>query len=764
MNIRDISDLAYILKNLNKPENKNLPKPIVFLGAGCSVTAGIPQAKDIVNEIIKEYSDKPSVKRLEESDKKNYYQLMSALSANERREIFQKYVNSENVKINLAHIYLAQLLHEGYIDYVFTPNFDDLLLKACSLFNFIPPVYDIANINDFTTTSFQKQSVTYLHGQHHGQWLLNAKGELEKVKPNLSSLFQRVCNQRPWIIIGYSGEDEIFDELQKFSSFDDELYWIGYKNNEPSKKVKDKLLDIEHKNTFIIQGYDADSFFLNLHSSLNLETPLILNKPFSFVKKMVNHIQNIDVENSTEENKEIYKAVKERYDDCNNMIDEAIDKIENTKDNVLKQEMMEAVLKKDYTNIEKYLKIVTENNDVEEKEILSLLYHNFGNSLNLKGRKEKNEALFNDACEKYKISFELNEKDYSCINNWGLALRELAILKNDENIFLKSLEKFKEASNLNPNNADVFENWGLTLDRLALLKKDKNLFLEAFEKYKLAIAIKPDKYSLYVNWGVALGDLAIQKKDENLFIEAIEKHKLAFNLNSKSSMVLVNWGIALTNLGNYRNDENLYLEADEKFKAAYKLDSQNTNLLNMWGNTLSQLAILKKDENLYVEGIEKYKLAFDLNRNDETLYFNWGTSLLNFAQLKQNEKLFIEANEKFQNSNQIYSNNNSSDYNYSSLLDNWCSSHLFLFQINKKPEHIDKALELAKKAFKLNSMKTYNLSCCYARLEDKQKALYFLEKSLDNKITTIKYIIEDPDWENYKNDIDFVNLLKRYEN
>lgn len=716
MNIREISDLTYILKNLNKPENKNLPKPIVFLGAGCSVTAGIPQAKDIVSEIIKEYSDKPSVKRLEELDKKNYYQLMSALSANERREIFQKYVNSENVKINLAHIYLAQLLHEGYIDYVFTPNFDDLLLKACSLFNFIPPVYDIANINDFTTTSFQKQSVTYLHGQHHGQWLLNAKGELEKVKPNLSSLFQRVCNQRPWIIIGYSGEDEIFDELQKFSSFDDELYWIGYKDNEPSKNVKGKLLDIEHKNTFLIQGYDADSFFLNLHSSLNLETPHILNKPFSFVKKMVNHIQNIDVENSTEENKEIYKAVKERYDDCNNMIDEAIDTIENNVDSILKQKIIEAILKEDYSNSEIFLQEVNKNSNNEaEREALSSLYHDFGYSLLVKAKKNDNETLYLDASEKYRISVQLYDKEYSSYNNWGNALSKLAMIKKDEGLFLDALEKYEIADKLNPNSSLIIENQGIILGHFAKLNKDENLFLKAFSKYKSASILDSTNSSIYKNWGIILGDFAIQKEDENIFLEAIEKFQISFDLNPENGLLLINWGIVLFNL-----------------------------------------AKLKNSISLYQETIEKYKLAFSLNQNNESIYGNWGIALSNLAQLKNDENLFLDSIEKYKKSYEINPNNDD-------ILDNWSGSLLFLYSRNKIDELLQEALQKAQMAFELNPLKTYNLACCYVYLKNKTNALSYLKLTLKNDKISIIHILQDPDWELYKNDEDFINLLKQYE-
>jgi hypothetical protein len=246
MKKRTIEDIAYILKQ--RKENGN--KPIVFLGAGASASAGIPLAGKIVEDIKEQFKDKPAIKRLSTEDKNNYYKLMSALSPQERRKLFSDYINANSVRLNVTHIYLAQLLKEGYVDYILTVNFDDLMLKATAMFNFIPPVYDVSILNDFTTTNFLEKSVTYLHGQHHGQWLLNAEGELQKVSATVPKIFERICHNRTWIIVGYSGEDEILDEIAKIGSFEDELYWIGHNDNNPNDKVLKKLLDDDNKNAY----------------------------------------------------------------------------------------------------------------------------------------------------------------------------------------------------------------------------------------------------------------------------------------------------------------------------------------------------------------------------------------------------------------------------------------------------------------------------------------------------------------------------------
>ncbi|MGL4631249.1 MAG: SIR2 family protein [Leadbetterella sp.] len=151
---------------------------------------------------------------------------MGALTADERRDLFHFYVTRKRVKLNIANIYLAQLLHEGYIDYIVTVNFDDLILKACTLYNFLPPVYDLSNIQTTTTTDIRTGSVIYLHGQYFGQWLLNKKTELEKVKNEVLGLFNSIKTRRTWIVVGYSGNDGIFDKIKQLGSFSNDLFWV----------------------------------------------------------------------------------------------------------------------------------------------------------------------------------------------------------------------------------------------------------------------------------------------------------------------------------------------------------------------------------------------------------------------------------------------------------------------------------------------------------------------------------------------------------
>ena len=56
-----IEDLTYIMQQAKKD---NKPKPIVFLGAGASVTGNIPLSNQIVKDILVKYKDKSKINRL----------------------------------------------------------------------------------------------------------------------------------------------------------------------------------------------------------------------------------------------------------------------------------------------------------------------------------------------------------------------------------------------------------------------------------------------------------------------------------------------------------------------------------------------------------------------------------------------------------------------------------------------------------------------------------------------------------------------------
>lgn len=61
-------------------------------------------------------------------------------------------------------------------------------------------------------------------------------------------------------------------------------------------------------------------------------------------------------------------------------------------------------------------------------------------------------------------------------------------------------------------------------------------------------------------------------------------------------------------------------------------------------------------------------------------------------------------------------------------------------------------------------VKMYNISCCYAILNNKEKALEYLEKSLELGYDKFNWILADFDMKNIKNLPEFTALIQKYQN
>ncbi|MCH8941289.1 MAG: SIR2 family protein [Bacteroidetes bacterium] len=456
-----IKELAYIIKQSKK---NNQPQPIFFLGAGASKTGNIPLARDIITDILNKFPNAPAIQKLNE-DEKSYSKLMECLQPYERDELLKGYINE--AKINVTHIYLAQLIKNGYVDYVLTVNFDNLMLRALALFNEFPPTYDMAILKDLTTTTFKEKSVIFLHGQHHGLWLLNTTEEMKKVKAIVPRIFDSIKNRRPWIFIGYSGEDPIFEHIKNLGRFDNGLYWVTYNDNSPNDKVQ-SFLETPNTNSFIIRGFDSDSFMLKLNTELELEQPEIINKPFTSIKKMLNNIVDIDDD-------EHFKGVKERLEISKRQVDETIQQFEEG--NVETTE-----------KIKKTLEI-----DLLKKEIIDLL-------IIQSYQKENIERIENNA--KQLSNKEINSLLAGLYSDWGIYFGNLAKTKEgkqSEELYNQAFEKYQRAIEIKPDKHEAFNNWGNDLGDLARTKKGKlaeELYNQAFEKYQRAIALGASSYNL----------------------------------------------------------------------------------------------------------------------------------------------------------------------------------------------------------------------------------------------------------------------------
>ena len=368
-----IEDIAYLLKDAKNSKNK----PIVFLGAGMSVAGDIPSADKIAEEILSRFQNKPKIKRIKKEDR-TYAKLMACLTTAERNTLLNEYI--EKAKINVGYIYLAHLIKEGYIDYVLTVNFDNLILRAMAMYNLFPPTYDLSILNDMTTSNIETQSVTYLHGTHRGLWMLNTQDELNKISKTCSSFLNKIAERRTWIVIGYSGEDKLLDEIANLGSFTNDLYWVTYKDNEPSQRVQEKLLNLPNNNSYLVKGYDADLFMLKLHSEVGLTTPDILYKPFTTLQNTINSIVEISDEHRNAKGQ--LEITKRHVKDAIRLYEEGASRRNySTKEvniDLLKKEIIKYTTESNFDEnverIEEIRKDAVEINDKELNLILADLY------------------------------------------------------------------------------------------------------------------------------------------------------------------------------------------------------------------------------------------------------------------------------------------------------------------------------------------------------------------------------------------------------
>ncbi|HKO54375.1 MAG TPA: hypothetical protein VJ276_00775 [Thermoanaerobaculia bacterium] len=260
----------------------------ILIGAGCSVTAGIPTASGFIDEIRTQYQPDYAA-----CEKKDYPHLMARLADGERRDVIAKYV--DKATLNWAHIAIALLMKEGYIRRVLTTNFDPLIVRSCALVGVFPAVYDLAASRQFEPSQLVDPSVFYLHGQRAGFVMLNTEEEVQRHFDVLRPVFERAGERRPWLVVGYSGDnDPVFDHLAGVERFAYRLFWVGYKDEPVPAHVSGRLID-ERRFAAYVRGFTADSFFVRVAQELGCFPPSLIAKPFSHLLEVIDMLPPFDI-------------------------------------------------------------------------------------------------------------------------------------------------------------------------------------------------------------------------------------------------------------------------------------------------------------------------------------------------------------------------------------------------------------------------------------------------------------------------------------
>lgn len=536
-------DIARIAATLKRAKERQHPAHFL-IGAGCSISAGIPGAKDLVKKIHTQFE--AECDSLSAHERESYGACMALLTINERRDLIRPYL--QKAKINWGTIALAQLIGAGFADRILTLNFDLVLENACGLIGLQPAVYDFGVAPASDPAMIVSPAIVHLHGQSYGLVLLNTDEETQAHRKKLQPVLIDTLRSAPLIVIGYSGSaDGISQTLLEEFEGREPLYWAGY-SDEPEGHLL-KLLKKKYFSYF--GGSDFDRFMIELAQSLGCWPPDLFFDPAGYLLKCINPVAPYPVAGSG-------TSV--------DFLVELRGKLETWR-------------------------IQTKESDAAGP--VSELY--------MKGEFKAAVELLASRRKSGMISDEDQEAAYWSLIDWAALLEQRAWMADGNQragLLSEAGNKYEEALSIKKNGHEALNNWGLLLFRQGERTSNEDaipLYIAAGQKFEEALRIKPDKHEALTNWGTSLcqrarlssGDLASQ-----LFAKAAENFAAALSIEPASPAPMINWGASLVVQAKRAEGEEaarLLSAATEKLEAAAKLDGSKTY-------NLGCLAALRGDE------------------------------------------------------------------------------------------------------------------------------------------------------------------------
>ena len=249
-----------------------------LLGAGASVSAGIPSAWDMIWQFkqtlfvaqrkaapqsVADLSN-PAVRALLDSHVNGSEHLPPTGSADEYAALFEETYPVERdrttfiqgmisgAKLAYGHLGLAALLKAGHTQLVWTTNFDHLVEDACARTFGTTGALGVVALDapDLAAQliNSQKWPVTIkLHGDFRSRRLKNTADELRQQDAVLRQQLIDACRRSGLVVAGYSGRDEsIMDTLEaalKYpGAFPGGLFWL-HRGDAPALERVTRLLD-----------------------------------------------------------------------------------------------------------------------------------------------------------------------------------------------------------------------------------------------------------------------------------------------------------------------------------------------------------------------------------------------------------------------------------------------------------------------------------------------------------------------------------------
>lgn len=476
-----------------------------FLGAGCSVSSGIPSAGSLVKsdwlprlrdlraperkdldvwakEQFPEYDfDNPAV---------SYGPVMGQLFL--QQEIRQLEVERlcDGKFPAFGYAVLATLVAQkkGVFNVVLTTNFDEMVPDALYLYTRARPlVIGHESLAGYIRPTRTRPLVIKLHGDFRLS-PQNTSAETEMLKKEVERQIANLLHDRGLIVMGYGGNDQGIAKMLKAlpkESLPFGIYWIS--GSEPQGILRTWL---EERNAVWIQNADFDEMMLLIRDAFSLPHPD--QKPLEAVFRKYG---------------EMYRALSERI-------------LAKAEDTVESAALMGAVERAD-RDLSGWLAVYTEASRVEKTD------------------PQRADQIYRDGMEKYPEAYQL-------------VMSYANFLQTIQKDFDGAEEYYKKALELNPEDA-------ITLGAYAyFLHYHRGEHEEAEKYYKLSLQYDPDNAINLGNYALFLD--TIRKK----FDEAEKYYLKSIEIDPLNSITIRNYALFLSeNRGQVDRAEEYFQKAVE---------------------------------------------------------------------------------------------------------------------------------------------------------------------------------------------------------
>ncbi|MAG93400.1 MAG: hypothetical protein CMJ48_06590 [Planctomycetaceae bacterium] len=581
-----------------------------FLGAGCSVSSGIPAAGRLVrdkdnnseqSDWLRRFRDvrKPSISdpdldewAHEELSRWNpnnpgasYGELIERLFLNpgDRQEEIHRLCTGDRVKLQLGYVVLSGLMTQfkRRFNIALTTNFDDLLSDSLGHFRQSRPlVITHDSLAPFIRSTAQHPLIVKLHGDHQLA-PRNTAPETEALDQRIAERIATVLHDRGLIVMGYGGNDE--SVISMLERLPDEalpygVYWVS--GSEPRGICRPWL---EHRNAVWVEHSDFDLLMSRLEEELSVDPPdeTLLRQVFRDVSTSRKELVN---RNASETDSSQHKMGGLNWWDFTRAAEglkaydlEAAERLYKLGDKAIPKspELLGSYalfLENERKEMDQAEERFKEAIDADSKNAITL-----GNyALFLENvRKEMDRA---EEC--YTQALAADPSDAITLGNYAL------FLENVRKEMDRAEEYYTRALAANPKNVITLGNYA------AFLKNHRKEMDRAEEHYRRAAEVDPKHAGNYANF------LRSERKDLD---RAEEFYKQAVAADPKHA----------GNLGNYANF--LYCErkdldrAEEFYKRAAEADPKHTNNLGNYATFLcDERRDLDRAEEFYKQAVEAH--------------------------------------------------------------------------------------------------------------------------------------------------------------